>query len=69
MNFGIRLVFVAVGAIIYYIVIGIVLWLKMPTNDLKLFTAIIVAVFLAVPYNKGQMHSSFRKAAKNGGNE
>ena len=69
MNFAIRLVFVAVGAIIYYIVIGIVLWLKMPTNDLKLFTAIIVAVFLAVPYIKGQMHSSFRKAAKNGGNE
>ncbi len=66
MNFVLRLSFVVVGAIIYYIVIGIVLWLKMPTNDLKLFTAIIVAIFLAVPYIKEKRLSSFRKAAKRG---
>ena len=66
MNFVLRLAFVVVGAIIYYIVIGVVLWLKMPTNDLKLFTAIIVAIFLAVPYIKGQSKNSFRKAAKKG---
>lgn len=66
MNFAIRLAFVVLGGVIYYIVIGIVLWLKMPTNDLKLFTAIIVAVFLAVPYLRGKATSSFRKAAKRG---
>ncbi len=67
MNFIIRLLFVIFGGIIYYIVIGIVLWLRMPTNDLKLFTAIIVAIFLAVPYLRGQAKSSFAKAAKRGG--
>jgi len=67
MNFILRLSFVVIGAIIYYIVIGVVLWLRMPTDDLKLFTAIIVAIFLAVPYLKGQATSSFRKAAKRGG--
>ena len=69
MNFIIRLAFVIVGGIVYYIVIGVVLWLKMPTNDLKLFTAIIVAVFLAVPYLRGQAKSSFRKAARKGANK
>lgn len=69
MNFIIRMTFVVLGGVIYYIVIGIVLWLRMPTNDLKLFTAIIVAVFLAVPYLRGQAKSSFRKAAKRGGNQ
>ena len=46
MDFKGRLIFVVIGGIIYYIVIGIVLWLKMPSDDLKLFTAIIVAIFL-----------------------
>ena len=59
-----RLIFVIIGGIIYYIVIGIVLWLKMPSDDLKLFTAIIVAIFLAVPYLKGKSKSSFAKAGK-----
>jgi len=66
-NFGVRLAFVVLGSIIYYLVIGIVLWLKMPTNDMKLFTAIIVAIFLAVPYLKERSRSSFARAAKNGG--
>ena len=64
MNFMGRLFFVIIGGIIYYIVIGIVLWLKMPSDDLKLFTAIIVAIFLAVPYLKGQSKASFKKAGK-----
>ena len=64
MNFMTRLIFVVIGGIIYYIVIGIVLWLKMPSDDLKLFTAIIVAIFLAVPYLKGQSKASFKKAGK-----
>ena len=64
MDFKGRLIFVIIGGIIYYIVIGIVLWLKMPSDDLKLFTAIIVAIFLAVPYLKGKSKSSFAKAGK-----
>ena len=64
LDFKGRLIFVVIGGIIYYIVIGIVLWLKMPSDDLKLFTAIIVAIFLAVPYLKGQSKSSFKKAGK-----
>ncbi|MBR3228492.1 MAG: ABC transporter permease [Erysipelotrichaceae bacterium] len=47
-NFAVVLSSAVVGGIIYYISIGIVLWLKLPTNDMKLFTAILVAVFLSV---------------------
>ena len=66
LNFIGRMTFIVIGGIIYYFIVGIVLWLKMPTNDLKLFTAIIVAIFLAVPYLKSQSVSSFKKAAKKG---
>ena len=65
MNFMLRMIFVVLGGVIYYIVIGIVLWLKLNSNDLKLFTAVIVAIFLAVPYLKAGRSSSFAKAAKN----
>ena len=63
-NFIAKLIFVVIGGIIYYIVIGIVLWLKMPTDDMKLFTAVIVAIFLAVPYLQKKSKNSFRKVAK-----
>ncbi len=68
-SFFLTLLFVIVGGIIYYIIIGVVLWLKMPTNDLKLFTAIIVAICLAIPYLKGQASSSFVKAKRRGGKD
>ena len=61
MNFMGKLIFVIFGGIVYYIVIGIVLWLQMPSDDLKLFTAIIVAIFLAVPYLKGKSKASFKR--------
>ncbi len=64
MNFILRLSFVIVGAILYYIAMGLVLWLKMPTDDTKLFTAVVVAVFLAVPYLKDKSKTSFKKVAK-----
>lgn len=64
-NFGVRLGFIVVGGILYYIVMTVILWLKLDPNDLKLFTAIIVTVFLAVPYLQQQSRSSFRHAAKN----
>jgi putative ABC transport system permease protein len=68
-NFVLTLSFVVFGGILYYLFIAIVLWLKMPANDMKLFTAIIVAIFLAVPYLKSVSNSSFRKAARRGGKE
>ena len=61
-----RLLFVAIGSIIYYIVISFVCWLGLPSIDMKLFSAIVVAVFLAVPYMRGKMKNSYRKAAKGG---
>lgn len=48
-----KLICVALGAVIYYLVMQIVLWLGLNTNDLKMLTALVVAVFLAVPYWKG----------------
>lgn len=64
MNFMLRLGFVVVGAILYYIAMGLVLWLKMPTDDTKLFTAVVVAIFLAVPYLKDKSKNSFKKVGK-----
>ena len=65
LNFAGRLVFVVVGGIVYYLVYTLVLWLKIDSNLMKMFTAIIVAVFLAVPYLRAQSKSSFSKAARN----
>ena len=63
-EFYMRLLFVIVGGIVYYIVMVIILWLKLDPNDLKLFTAIIVAVFLAVPHIQAERKSSFKMAGK-----
>ena len=60
-NFAVRLLFVVVGGIVYYLVMGIALWLRLPTNDLKLFTAIIVAVFLAIPQLRQKSYRSSKK--------
>lgn len=68
-NFGIRLGFVVIGGILYYMVMTVILWLKLDPNDLKLFTAIIVTVFLAVPYLQQKSKSSFRQAARKAGKE
>ena len=68
-NFFIRLLFAAVGAVIYYMVITFVLWLGLPSENMKLFSAIVVAVFLAVPYLKGRYDSSFRRASGKGAAE
>lgn len=62
LNFIGRMIFVVLGAVIYYLVITFVLWLGLPSEDMKLFSAIVVAVFLAVPYIRGKQKSSFRKA-------
>ena len=56
-NFALKLLAVSIGAVIYYIVLQIVLQLGLNTNDLKLVSALIVAVFLAIPYWKGHIHT------------
>ena len=66
LNFYGTLSFTVVGGIIYYLVVVIVLWLRLNSNDLKLFTAVVVALFLAVPYLKDQSVSSFAKLKKKG---
>lgn len=53
-NFALRLVSVSFGAIIYYLVIQVVLWRGLRADDLKLLTALVVAVFLALPYWKSK---------------
>ena len=60
LNFYGSLSFTVIGGVMYYIVVVLVLWLKLNSNDLKLITAIIVALFLAVPYLREQKKSSFR---------
>ena len=64
MNFLGTLTFTVLGGVLYYIVVVIVLWLKLNSNDLKLFTAIIVAAFLAVPHFRDRAQNSFRKNKK-----
>ena len=55
-NFALKLLSVSLGSILYYIVVQFVISvLSIDTNYLKLFSAVIVAVFLAVPYWKKQM--------------
>ena len=65
-NFGLKLFAVSIGAIIYYIVLQVTLQLGLSTNDLKLVSALIVAVFLAIPYWKGRMFRSKVQPQKGG---
>ena len=67
LNFYGTLSFTVIGGVLYYTVVVIVLWLKLNSNDLKLFTAIIVAVFLSVPYLREQSKTSFARLKKKGG--
>ena len=62
-SFALKLLSVVFGAIIYYLVYQIVIWAGLNTDDMKLLSALIVAVFLAIPYLKGKY---FSKRAKKG---
>lgn len=65
-NFALKLLSVALGAVIYYIVIQFVLTAGLNTNDLKLITALVVAIFLAIPYWKGKYFRAAVKTKKEG---
>lgn len=53
-NFALKLLGVAFGSILYYIVLQVVIWMGIDTDLLKLLSALVVAVFLAIPYWKGK---------------
>ena len=63
-NFALRLVSVVLGSIIYFLVYQVVIALGMNGDDMKLITAMIVAVFLALPFWKAKY---FSKSVKIGG--
>ena len=62
-NFALRLLSVAFGSILYYLVLQTVIWLGIDTDLLKMLSALVVAVFLAVPYWKKKY---FTKPVKKG---
>ena len=63
-NFGFRLVGVALGSIIYYLVLQLVIWMGIDTDLLKLLSAVVVAVFLAIPTWKSRYFSNFSKGGR-----
>ena len=64
-NFGLKLIAVAIGSIIYYFVLQIVIWFGIDTDLLKLLSAMVVAIFLAIPTWKSRY---FSKPVRKGGN-
>ncbi len=64
-NFALKLLSSVFGACIYYVVIQTVLWMRFDSNYLKLLTALVVAVFLAVPFWKSKL-SGFSLKSKGG---
>ena len=65
-NFALKLLSVSFGSIIYYIVIQAVITLGMDANLLKLLSAAIVAIFLAIPYWKRQYTEKHMRKRKGG---
>ena len=66
-NFGLKLIGVALGSILYYFVLQTVIWLGVDTDLLKLFSALVVAIFLAIPYWKGKYFT--KPTVRKGGND
>lgn len=63
-NFALRLVSVSLGAVIYYIVVQVVITIGLDANLLKLLSAAVVAVFLAVPHLKSKYFAKPVKIAE-----
>lgn len=68
-SFATKLIAVSIGAVIYYIVLQVVLKLGLNTNDLKMITAIIVALFLSVPNLKAKFAKPNKNNVKKGSDE
>ena len=65
-NFALRLLSVAIGAIIYFVVIQAVITMGLDANLLKLLSAAVVAVFLAIPHWKKQYTQKRMRRSKGG---
>ena len=65
-NFAVRLLGVIVGGVIYYIVYQFVIMLGLDTDLLKMLSALIVAIFLAVPYWRSHFGKKKQPAKKSG---
>ena len=62
-NFVVSLIGVVSGGVVYYIVYNFVILLGLKTDYLKMLSAIIVALFLGVPYLKAE-HFTKQKASQ-----
>lgn len=62
-NFAFRLFSIMIGSIIYRMIIAVVLQLGLNTDDLKLFTAVVVAIALSIPQLK-KNRMTVRKGGK-----
>lgn len=67
-NFGFKLIGVALGSILYYLVLQVVIWMGIDPDLLKLLSALVVAFFLGIPYWKNKLFGSANPALKKGGN-
>lgn len=69
-NFAVRLTGVAIGAVIYYLVYQTVIFLGFDADLLKMFSAVVVALFLGIPYLQKTVREACHtsKAAKGGNN-
>ena len=63
-NFALLLFSVSLGSIVYYLVLQVVIWMGIDTDLLKLLSAVVVAIFLAIPVWKARY---FTKPVKKGG--
>ena len=64
-NFALKLLSVAFGSILYYLILQTVIWMGIDTDLLKMLSAIVVTLFLAFPYWKSRY---FTKVSNGGGN-
>lgn len=65
-NFAVKLLSVVIGSVIYRIIIALVLWFGLKSEDLKLLTAVVVAIALSVPALKDKFSRSSLRADTDG---
>ena len=63
-NFALKLLSVVFGSILYYLVLQIVIWMGIDTDLLKMLSALVVALFLAIPYWKGKYFTKAKQGGK-----
>ena len=54
-NFAVRLIGVVAGSMVYFVIFTAIVCLGLDTDLLKMFSALVVAVFLALPHFKNKL--------------